>query len=87
MRHTASIVLLLRCLSAVLIAGLLTAGFVSATPKSPDDLDIVTVSTRPDTVSGGDVLACINVPPGVGGAARTQKLPEVVGYCRLSHFS
>ena len=87
MRHTASIVLLSRCLSAVLIAGLLTAGSGSATPKSPDDLDIVTVSTRPDTVSGGDVLARINVPPGVGGAARTQKWPEVVGYCRLSHFS
>jgi hypothetical protein len=65
MRHTASSSLLLRCLLAVMIAGLLTAGSVAATAKSPDDLDIITVSTRPDTVSGGDVLVRINVPPGV----------------------
>jgi hypothetical protein len=65
MRHTALSSLLLRCLLAVTIAGLLTAGSVAATAKSPDDLDIITVSTRPDTVSGGDVLVRINVPPGV----------------------
>jgi hypothetical protein len=65
MRHTALSWLLLRCLLAVTIAGLLTAGSAAATAKSPDDLDIITVSTRPDTVSGGDVLVRINVPPGV----------------------
>jgi hypothetical protein len=65
MRHTALSSLLLRCLLAVTITGLLTAGSVAATAKSPDDLDIITVSTRPDTVSGGDVLVRINVPPGV----------------------
>jgi hypothetical protein len=65
MRHTALSWLLLRCLLAVTIAGLLTAGSAAATAKSPDDLDIITVSTRPDTVSGGDVLVRINLPPGV----------------------
>lgn len=44
--------------------GLLTEGSVVAA-RSPDDLDIITVSTRPDTVSGGDVLVRINAPPGV----------------------
>jgi Tannase-like family of unknown function (DUF6351) len=56
---------LLRCLAAFLIAGLLNAGSAAATAKSADDLDIITVSTRPDTVSGGNVLVRINVPPGV----------------------
>jgi hypothetical protein len=56
---------LLRCLAVILIAGLLTAGSVAATAKSPDDLDIITVSTRPDTVSGGNVLVRINVAPSV----------------------
>ena len=42
--------------------GLLTEGSVVAA-RSPDDLDIITVSTRPDTVSGGDVLVRINAPP------------------------
>jgi hypothetical protein len=66
MRHTASRSLRLRCRSALMIAGLLTGGSsVAATAKSPGDLDIITVSTRPDTVSGGDVLVRINVPPGV----------------------
>jgi len=55
----------LRCFAGILIAGLLTEGSVAATAKSPDDLDIITVSTRPDTVSGGDVLVRINAPPGV----------------------
>src|SRR6516165_7166827 len=57
----------LRCCAGILIAGLLTEGSVAATAKSPNDLDIITVSTRPDTVSGGDVLVRINAPPG-GGA-------------------
>jgi hypothetical protein len=56
---------LLRCFAAILIAGILTEGAVAATAKSPDDLDIITVSTRPDTVSGGDVLVRINAAPGV----------------------
>ena len=55
----------LRCCAGILIAGLLTEGSVAATAKSPNDLDIITVSTRPDTVSGGDVLVRINAPPGV----------------------
>jgi hypothetical protein len=53
------------CLAVVLIAGVLTVGSVAATAKSADDLDIITVSTRPDTVSGGDVLVRIHVPPSV----------------------
>jgi len=57
---------LFRCFLGILVAGLLTEGSVAATAKSPDDLDIITVSTRPDTVSGGDVLVRINAPPGVG---------------------
>jgi Tannase-like family of unknown function (DUF6351) len=57
---------LFRCFVGILVAGLLTEGSVAATAKSPDDLDIITVSTRPDTVSGGDVLVRINAPPGVG---------------------
>jgi hypothetical protein len=66
MRYETSISFrLLRCIAAILIAGLLTEGSVAATAKSPDDLDIITVSTRPDTMSGGDVLVRINVPPGV----------------------
>jgi hypothetical protein len=65
MRHVSSISFrLFRCI-AILIAGLLAEGSVAATAKSPDDLDIITVSTRPDTVSDGDVLVRINVPPGV----------------------
>jgi hypothetical protein len=51
---------LLRCLAAVLIAGLLTGGTVAAVAKPGDDIDIITVSTRPDTVSGGDVLVRVN---------------------------
>jgi len=53
---------LLRRLVGVLIASLLTIGSAAAIAKSPDDLDIITVSTRPDTVSGGNVLVRINVP-------------------------
>jgi Tannase-like family of unknown function (DUF6351) len=56
---------LLQWFAGILIAGLLTEGSVAAPAKSPDDLNIITVSTRPDTVSGGDVLVRINAPPGV----------------------
>jgi len=62
----------LRCCAGILIAGLLTEGSVAATAKSPNDLDIITVSTRPDTVSGGDVLVRINAPPG-GGHQRSNR--------------
>ena len=93
MRHTASSSRLSRCLLAVMIAGLLTAGSLAATAKSPDDLDIITVSTRPDTVSGGDVLVRINVPPGVaindlvivlnGQAVTSAFQPEAGGHSLL----
>jgi hypothetical protein len=55
----------LRCLATVLIAGLLTGGTVAAVAKPGDDIDIITVSTRPDTVSGGNVLVRINARRGV----------------------
>jgi hypothetical protein len=93
MRHTALSWLLLRCLLAVTIAGLLTAGSAAAAAKSPDDLDIITVSTRPDTVSGGDVLVRINLPPGVaindlvivlnGQAVTSAFQPEAGGHSLL----
>jgi Tannase-like family of unknown function (DUF6351) len=51
--------------AASLIVSLLSTETAPAAATSPDDLDIITVSTRPDTVSGGDVLVRINVPPGV----------------------
>src|SRR5205823_13107219 len=40
--------------------GLLTGGTVAAVAKPGDDIDIITVSTRPDTVSGGNVLVRID---------------------------
>src|SRR5215510_1014261 len=55
----------LRCLAVVWVAGLLAGGTVVAVAKPTDDLDIVTVSTRPDTVSGGNVLVRINARRGV----------------------
>jgi hypothetical protein len=83
----------LRCITAILIAGLLTEGSVAAAAKSPDDLDIITVSTRPDTVSGGDVLVRINVRPGVavndllillnGQAVTSAFRPEAGGHSLL----
>src|SRR4051794_34844328 len=48
-----------RYLAAILIAGLLTATSAAAMAKPGDDIDIITVSTRPDTVSGGNVLVRI----------------------------
>lgn len=49
-----------QCAAVVLIGGLLLAGSVAALAKPSDDLDITTVSTRPDTVSGGDVLVRVS---------------------------
>ena len=49
-----------RRVAGVLIAALLAAGSVAAMAKSSDDLDITTVSTRPDTVSGNDVLVRVS---------------------------
>jgi hypothetical protein len=50
----------LRYLATVLIGGWLTGGTVAAVAKPGDDIDIITVSTMPDTVSGGNVLVRIN---------------------------
>ena len=84
---------LLRRLVGILIAGLLTEGSVAAIAKSPDDLDIITVSTRPDTVSGGNVLVRINVPRSVaindlvivlnGQAVTSAFRPEADGHSLL----
>ena len=84
---------LVRCFAVLLIAGVLTAGSVAATAKSPADLDIITVSTRPDTVSGGDVLVRITAPPGVaiidlmvllnGQAVTSAFQPEAGGHSLL----
>lgn len=75
------------------MAGVLTAGSISATAKSPDDLDIITVSTRPDTVSGGDVLVRITAPSNVaindlvivlnGQAVTSAFRPEAGGHSLL----
>jgi hypothetical protein len=84
---------LLRRLVGILIAGLLTAGSAAAIAKSSDDLDIITVSTRPDTVSGGNVLVRINVPRSVainhlvillnGQAVTSAFRPEADGHSLL----
>jgi hypothetical protein len=84
---------LLRRLVGILIGGLLTAGSVAAIAKSSDDLDIITVSTRPDTVSGGNVLVRINVPRSVainhlvillnGQAVTSAFRPEADGHSLL----
>src|SRR5262252_8780858 len=81
------------CLAAILIASLLMAGSAAAAAKSPDDLDIITVSTRPDTVSGGDVLVRIVVPRSVaindlvillnGQAVTSAFRPEAGGHSLL----
>ena len=59
---------------------LLAAEPVSAIAKSPDDLDIVTISTRPDTVSRGEVLVRIYVPRSVAipstGNMQAEYLPN-----------
>jgi hypothetical protein len=94
MRHTASGSLqFLRCFAVLLIVAVLTAGSVAATARSPDDLDIITVSTRPDTVSGGDVLVRITTPASValndlvivlnGQAVTSAFRPEVGGHSLL----
>ena len=64
--QTSSLSRFLRCCVGILISGLLTSGSMAAIAKSPDDLDIITVSTRQDTVSGGDVTVRINVSRTVG---------------------
>jgi hypothetical protein len=50
----------LRRLATIVIAGLLTGGTVAAVAKPGDDIEIITVSTRPDTVSGDNVLVRIS---------------------------
>jgi hypothetical protein len=54
-----------RSLAFFLGAAFLVAPGASALAKADNDIDIVTLSTRPDTVSGGDVLVRIDLPPGV----------------------
>jgi Tannase-like family of unknown function (DUF6351) len=79
--------------AASLIVSLLTTETAPAAATSPDDLDIITVSTRPDTVSGGDVLVRIHVPPSVaindlvillnGQAVTSAFQPEASGHSLL----
>jgi hypothetical protein len=79
--------------AASLIVNLLTTETAPAAATSPDDLDIITVSTRPDTVSGGDVLVRIHVPPSVaindlvillnGQAVTSAFQPEASGHSLL----
>jgi len=79
--------------AASLIVSLLTAVTAPAAAASPDDLDIITVSTRPDTVSGGDVLVRIHVPPSMavndlvillnGQAVTSAFQPEANGHSLL----
>lgn len=51
--------------SAALIARADGASGASPSPGYADDIRIVTLSSRPDTVSGGDVLVRIDFPPGI----------------------
>jgi Tannase-like family of unknown function (DUF6351) len=79
--------------AASLIVSLLTTETAPTAATSPDDLDIITVSTRPDTVSGGDVLVRIHVPPSVaindlvillnGQAVTSAFQPEASGHSLL----
>jgi len=54
----------IRNVALMLGAGLLVGSSMTATARSEGDVDIVTLSTRPDTVSGGDVLVQIDIPRG-----------------------
>jgi len=54
-----------RRFSLAMAAGLLIGGAASAIAGPDPDFDIVTLSSRPDTVSGGNVLVRINLPPNV----------------------
>jgi Tannase-like family of unknown function (DUF6351) len=79
--------------AASLIVSLFTTETAPTAATSPDDLDIITVSTRPDTVSGGDVLVRIHVPPSVaindlvillnGQAVTSAFQPEASGHSLL----
>ena len=53
-----------RACCATLLLGALLAPQVSKADK-PDKFEIVTLSTRPDTVSGGDVLVEVRLPRNV----------------------
>ncbi len=53
---------LLHSVSILLVGGALIGPSATAMAKSDGDLKIVTLSTRPDTVSGGDVLVRVDVP-------------------------
>ena len=53
---------LVRSLAFFLGAALLSLPPVAAQAKQDGDFDIVTLSSRPDTVSGGDVLVRVDIP-------------------------
>jgi hypothetical protein len=53
-----------RSLAFFLGAAFLTTAAATALAKGDSDFDIVTLSTRPDTVTGGDVLVRIDIPAG-----------------------
>src|ERR1700719_2244140 len=52
--------------------------------KADGDFHIVTLSTRPDTVSGGDVLVRVDIPAGIrsGGVSITLNGDSVAGAFR-----
>ena len=54
-----------RCLTFALTASLIVMGPVAVMAGASDDLDIASISTRPDTVSGGDVLIRIRAQKSV----------------------
>ena len=54
---------LVRSLAFFLGAALLSLPPVAAQAKQDGDFDIVTLSSRPDTVSGGDVLVRVTFRP------------------------
>ena len=56
---------LVRSLAFLLGAAFLTTAAGAAVAAGNGDFNIVTLSTRPDTVSGGDVLVRVDVPTGV----------------------
>jgi len=53
---------LLRMLPLLLVIAGVVVGFSSTAAADPSDFQIVTLSTRPDTVSGGNVLVRVDVP-------------------------
>src|SRR5690349_6108254 len=56
---------LVRSFAVVLGAALLSLPPIAVQAKSDGDFDIVTLSSRPDTVSGGDVLVRVDFPAGL----------------------